>query len=441
LEILVNPILFLAAILLAWIENPVPLAEDDSPPPPVIGIDQVIEAAEKVETPWYRASLLVEIAGDLSEKGDRARAQKLASKGLAIVRAQIDTIGDERAGYLWVRLALLQNKMSDRDAARRSLERAVEIARKTKEKNRRIDLLQFTAHTFAEIGDFESAQTKTEILTFEGKHIFALEDIAVAQARAGNIAGARRTAAKIHLVAVRDKRRSNSDKPGNDQTPVEYLIAAHELTRAEVLAEIALVQARSGSALKDEARKTIDEVLAIVEGHELLRPDLAPLPLATIAVAQASLRQAAQSRATFERALRITRRLDPFPGSEILARIAEAHWKAGQTTEARSMLREAFERFKPHASGFPQVYDLITQTEVKIGDLDGALQTARACRNAQGEITLRPDVLREVVRAQSALSSPSAAVAEWYRITRSPVYRAYALLGAAEAVAPGNDSR
>jgi len=437
----VSPIFPLAAILLVWIDNPVQLAGDDSPPPPVIGIAQVIEAAEKIEIPWYRASLLVEIASDLSERGDRARAQELANKGLAIVRAQIDKIGDEGAGYLWVRLALLQNTMRDRDAARQSLERALETARKTKGKNRRIDLLQFTAHAFAEIGDFESAQTKTEILTFEGKHVFALEDIAVAQARAGDIAGARRTAAKIHLVGVRDKSRSKSAEPEKDQTPVEYLIAAHELTRAEVLAEVALAQVRSGEAVKDEARKTIDQVLAIVEGNESRRPDLEGLPLATIAVAQAGLGQAAESRKTFERALRITRSLEPFPGAEIMARIAEAHWKAGQANEAKSILREAFERFKPHASGFPQVYVLITQTQVKIGDLDGALQTARACRNGQGEITLRPDVLREVVRAQSAVSSPPAAVAEWYKITRSPIYRAYILLGAAEATSPGHDPR
>ena len=429
----------LAVILLAWIENPVPPAQDDALPPAVIDFEQVIEAAGEVAIPWYRANLLVEIASALSERGDCARARELASKGLAIVRAQIDQNVDESAGYLCVDLALLQNKLRDRKAARQSLEQAIEIASKTRDKNRRLDLLQFTTHTLAEIGDLESAQTKTQILTFEGEHVFALKDIGVAQARAGDIAGARRTSAKIRLIAARDKSRSKSEEPGKVQTPVEQLIAAYELTRADVLAEVALAQARSGGALKDEASKTIDQVLALVDGHESLRPDLAGLPLATIAVVQASLGQAVQTRKNFERALTITRGLEPFPGSEIMAGIAEAQWKAGQTNEARTVLREAFERFKPLSSSFPQVYDLITQTQVKISDLDGALKTARACHNDQGEITLRPDVLREVVRAQSGASSPAAAVAEWYKLARSPVHRAYVILGAAEAAPRGRD--
>ena len=119
-----------------------------------------------------------------------------------------------------------------------------------------------------------------------------------------------------------------------------------------------------------------------------------------------------------------------------MSQIAEYQWKAGQTAEAKSVLREAFERFKPQASGFPQVYDLITQTQVKIGDLDGAIQMRRSCRTDQGELALRPDVLREVVRAQGGASSPPAVVAEWYERSAIPVHRAYVLLGAAEAASP-----
>ena len=101
-----SPIFALAAILMGWIDNPVTPALDDPSPPSAIGFEQVIEAAGRIDIPWYKGSLLVDIAGDLSERGDRARAQKLGSQGLAFVRAQIDKIGDERAGYLWVRLAL-----------------------------------------------------------------------------------------------------------------------------------------------------------------------------------------------------------------------------------------------------------------------------------------------------------------------------------------------
>ena len=48
---------------------------------------------------------------------------------------------------------------------------------------------------------------------------------------------------------------------------------------------------------------------------------------------------------------------------------------------------------------------MITQTQLEISDLDGALETARASRDAEGHPILRPGVLRQVVRAQAIASS------------------------------------
>ena len=98
-------------------------------------------------------------------------------------------------------------------------------------------------------------------------------------------------------------------------------------------------------------------------------------------------------------------------------------------------------RCKSLGGCFPQVNDIITQTQLEIGDLDGALETARASRDVQGYPILRPDVLRQLVRAQAAAGNPRDAAIEWYRVTTSPVQRASILLGAAEArpAAPSPD--
>ena len=116
-----------------------------------------------------------------------------------------------------------------------------------------------------------------------------------------------------------------------------------------------------------------------------------------------------------------------------MAQIAGARSSAGETEEPRQILREAFTRCKSLAGGFPQVNEIITRTQLEIGDLDGALETARASKDADGRLILGANVLRKLVCAQANEGSPLAAAVEWYNKTTSPVHRAYILLGAAEA--------
>jgi tetratricopeptide (TPR) repeat protein len=348
----------------------------------------------------------------------------LGRQGLDLIRKVIERSPDEaKNGYLWVRLALLQNHLGDRAAARQSLDRAIVAAKTIKQENGRVDLLQFVAYTLADVGDFEDALKKTEILTVRGLHVFALKDIAKGEARAGDLNGARATVTKIKLMASREKREQRSGEP---------LLAAYDLVRSEVLAEIALFQASSGADGVTAARQTLDEALALINPQITHRPELAGIPLAGIARAQARVGERDQSRRTFERALAVTRGLPSFPGAEITARIGEACWKAGESEQAKKILREAAKNWRSHGGGLPQVDNLIAQTQLEIGDLEGVLETARASRGATGEPVL-PDMLQQLVRAQAAAKGARPALAEWFENTKPPVLRAYALLGAAEA--------
>ncbi len=137
------------------------------------------------------------------------------------------------------------------------------------------------------------------------------------------------------------------------------------------------------------------------------------------------------SRARFQ----VAEGVEGFQSPELMAQIAEARWKIGDTAEARAILRKAFERSKPLINQYPQVNNIITQVQLEVGDLDGALQTARMSLDDKGELILHSDVVRQLVRAHSAAIGPRPALAEWLKSARSPVLRAYALLGAAEAAA------
>ncbi len=256
--------------------------------------------------------------------------------------------------------------------------------------------------------------------------IFVLEDIATVQARSGDASGALQTAAKVRALGSRAKTRQEADPA---------VVACHELVHAEMLAEVALAQAKTGESGVADARKMIEEALRLVDRSLKLRIDVGVTALARIALAQAKLGEVARSRETFQRALMATEHIEGFQRPELMAKIAEAHWKAGETAEARVILRHAFERARPFKDQFPQVDNIIVQVQLEAGDLDGAIETARTSQQERGELVLYPETFRQLVRAQATAIGPRPALAEWWKSVKSPMLRAYAFLGAAEATA------
>jgi tetratricopeptide (TPR) repeat protein len=255
----------------------------------------------------------------------------------------------------------------------------------------------------------------------------ALRDIAMAQARAGDSAGAGAIATKIRLISDRNRTRD----PSQTQ-PQDLSLATYALVRAAILAEVALAEARTHPIHSVEARKASEDALALIKDRVELRPDLTAVPLAAIGLTMVILGDHTQAQETFDRALDAARRVQNL-GSELMAQVAEARWRAGDPAAAKANLHEAFQRIGAVDRGFPQAYNTIALTQLKVGDLEGALQTVRAARNDQGELMLNPDVLRELVIAQAGASGPGVVVAEWFKRTTSPVHRAYILLGAASA--------
>jgi tetratricopeptide (TPR) repeat protein len=395
-----------------------------------IDLDRVVAAASSIPHDLPRAWLLAEVSAVRARRGEQEAARTLARQAQDLIRKAIDAQRDGGGrGYLLVQLALLQNKLGDRAASRQALDRAIDAARRLDRPNQRRDLHQFIAHTMSEIGDFEEAAKRTEILTPGGEDSMALKDIGKERARAGDLSGARRMVGRLRLLASRERA-----KPPEASQFREQVLAGYALIQADVLAEVALAETRRDGG--SDTRETLRQALALIDPNLAQRPDLAVEPLATIALARAKLGEAEPARQAFERALRTARKTEPFPGAELLAHVADAQLRAGEEAEARKTLAEAFERARPLDNGFPQVNDIITETQLKAGDLDGALRTARAARNVAGRLTLRPQVLRELIKAQALATSPQAAFAEWEKVAISPEQRAYALLGAADAGTP-----
>jgi tetratricopeptide (TPR) repeat protein len=394
-------------------------ARDDS-----IDFDEVVRAAAAIPFEMPRGELLVEIGFARSAAGDQAAAQSLFVQGIKLVEHAADSVKEgHRKALINVHLALLQHRIGDQAAAQASFTRALEVAKAIGDKNLKVDALQFLARTQAETGDFAAALHTTRFFSSSGLHLKCLVEIAKGQARAGDLTGALTTAAKIRALGYREKTRKE---------PTTEVVAYHELVLADVLGEIAMGQAKSGESGLASARKTIHDALGLVDRSLVYRRDVGAPALANIALVQAKLGDRVESQKSFERALRAANERTGVSSAEIMANIALARWRAGQTAEAKAVGRAANDRSRSLYYHFRQLNDAITQAQLKIGDLEGAVQTARAACEL-GELDMSPDTVRELIRAHAAATSPKTALAEWLKFRHSPLLKAYALLGAAEA--------
>ncbi|MHB1556187.1 MAG: hypothetical protein ACYC61_01780 [Isosphaeraceae bacterium] len=400
---------------------------DDFEIPARIDFDEATRAAERIPNAFLRGRFLFEAGMARARAGDHAAALAHFRRGTEQIRKAIDSRKDEGGkGYLYVHVAALQHRAGDRAAAGASFARAVEIAKALphEKEGQKADLLQFVARTQAEVGEFAGALDTARGLFSSDLEIFVLEDIAIAQARAGDVPGALCTAAKVRALGGRAKTRRKADPS---------VVACHELVYAEMLAQAALARANGAGPGAADARKMIEEALRLTDRSLNLRADVGASTLVRIALAQAKLGETAQSRRTLTRALGVADHIEGFQRPELMAKIAEAHWKAGQIVEAREILRHALDRVRPLEKQFPQVDNAIIQVQIEVGDVDGALETARASHREPNELVLYPEVFRQLVHARARTIGPRSAVEEWWNRVKSPLLRAYAILGAAEA--------
>jgi tetratricopeptide (TPR) repeat protein/peroxiredoxin len=374
-------------------------------PPLTTGFDQVVEAAEAIPNQVARAAVLSRVAASRAKAEGEAGARSIFQRAIGLAQGSVDSAKDDRSrGYLLVQLALIQVEAGDRAAARESLKQAIPSADKIEQAASRHDLMQFIAHIQADAGDVEGSRATAG--ASGPQCVGVLTDLAAGQAKAGDTSGALST---LKSVGAEDDEK--------------FRWAA-----VRVLPEVALAQVRSGD--RGTANQTTKRALEMFDRMRQEGRD--PTILARIALAQAKADDREGSRATFGRALRDADDAEDFRAAECLAKVAQAQWEAGDEAAARKSLHEASGRIagRDHNT---QVDDLMTQAFLNLGDFDGAWEVARHAHDDHGGLTLSPDVVRQLARAESHSTDASRALG-WVTKETSPVLRAYALLGVVEGI-------
>jgi RNA polymerase sigma factor (sigma-70 family) len=222
----------------------------------------------------------------------------------------------------------------------------------------------------------------------------ALAAVACAQVRMGDLAGARKTAAGI------------SDKPAKP-------MAVAALARTIALAAIARAQGKAGQA--KEAR---------AEADRLPDSSMRAYVLLHLGAGQATAGDQKGARESFRRARDLLDKMPEDEASSHAHNLVSAQGEAGD-----------YEGAKATAAAFLREDSLgvvnIAFSRSKAGDYAGALEMANELKDSQW---WKGNLLREIARLQTLRGGEKAARV-WIGRLESPLDRANALLGVAEALA------
>ncbi|MEX1095583.1 MAG: M56 family metallopeptidase, partial [Planctomycetales bacterium] len=163
-------------------------------------LDAALQTAETIEAPIYKASVLASLAEFLFDRAKPAGAREVLDKALAV---EVPPGGgyagypnDAYASHVLQTAAVVQMKLGDRDAARKTFRKAVNSIIP---QNRRLVI-----EAQAQAGDIEGAleNARLHVRHAGGVAMQSYELIAVVQAKAGDFDGALATAERSEAVAT-----------------------------------------------------------------------------------------------------------------------------------------------------------------------------------------------------------------------------------------------
>ena len=273
----------------------------------------------------------------------------------------------------------------------------------------------------------------------------ALADIAVAQARAGDVAEARQNIERVRQMAMTfpvgfpkgDALRTVASVQAKAGDVAEARQTAEGITdpisKAYALEDIALVQARAGHM--DEARQSVEQALQTAKGHlnEIFKASV----LAKLAVAQTWAGDTAGAGRTFAEARQmVADSTEPFLKAHALVDIAVAQAQVGDVAGARQSAEQGLRSARTMQNGPPNAATLadVAVAQARTGDIAGARQTL-------GEVTakgLLPQGFIAIALAQARAGDLAGARQTAGSIT-DVTFKSYALAGIAAAQARAGD--
>ncbi len=334
-------------------------------------------------------SMLASIAAEQAEAGNRQAAEKSLREAFELV----ERLPEKRSqAYLLPILAKAERKVTGEIAARKTFQRALQIARDFQPENGRVDATQLIARVQADAGDFAGAREAAAGVTPDFYRAQVLQDIAVDEAKTGHI----------------------KEALENVETIPSWL------SKVKAWAEIAVVQSRAGD--RNGAESTLQKaVQAMSQVEEIYRPGA----LDRIAVAQAYLGKMADARKTLIEASAIAKRKNMGHQTTLLP-LAIAQAESGDRAEAEKTLNEVLRADPAHVPW----YD-IARVHIALGDLRAASEIVeRESRNDPGS---GRELRWQIAKAQAEGGDASGAYARANQVS-DPFTRAAMLYSVAQGM-------
>jgi peroxiredoxin/tetratricopeptide (TPR) repeat protein len=340
-------------------------------------------------------SMLASIAAELAEAGNREAAEKTLREAFELT----ERLPDQRSQvYLLPILAKAERKVTGEIAARKTFQRALQIARDLQPENNRVDATQLIARVQAQAGDIAGARDAAAGVTPDSYRAQVLQDIAVDEAKAGGIKEALENVEKIPSW----------------------------LSKAKAWAEIAVLRFRAGD--RSGAENTLQKAMqAVSQIEELYKPGA----LDQIAVAQAHLGRMADARKTLIEASAIAKRNNMGQQTTLLP-LAIARAESGNRAEAEKILNEVLKASQSAAPLRVPWYD-IARVHIALGDLRAASEIVKgASRDWRSDNAWR-ELCCQIAKAQAEGGDALGAHA-WAIQVSDPVARAAILYSLAQGM-------
>ena len=383
-------------------------------PEPVM--EKALQAADQITIPWMKAYALADIASAQARLGQAEPARATFRRSAEIIEADRDDASLHLTKLAW--FAKAQAIAGDRVGTRATITKIIDSAALIDDLAKRRRGLDTAVRWQTEGGNADGALELLGAIEDAPASTlgYSLSTIAGAQAKTGDLKGARATMARAYAEAER----AEKEPPLNGQDPVHPL---DPMRWAQVrgIAPFAIAEAKAGDV--DGARASLARARMIADR---LRDERRPSPLAEIAMAYRVAGDQKAADETLRAALAIAMGLpEPWQRIESLARVAIVQSESGERAAACATFDQAIWIIGEHPQPLGNIADqCLAGARARVGDWPGG----RLAALGQTDEALRAIHVEDLCFRQATAREARDAL-KWADGQTDPLIRAHALLG------------